>query len=266
MLPRSRLAARRDARFPADPDRRCGTGPGAAQATTVRYHAAERRMERDDQAQDAPVRHAVAACRRARPIPRPARARRRSTRSASFVFPDSRPRRGAVQHGARRPRLFAHLQSDVRRARGAHRRARRRRRRDRHGERPGGAASRDRHAAWARARTSSRRARSTAARTTCSTTRCRASASRRRSSIRATSTPGARRSGPTTRLLFGETLGNPGLDVLDIPRVAALAHEHGLPLLVDSTFTTPYLMQPFDARRRSRLSTRRPSSCPATAS
>src|SRR5436309_11595446 len=51
---------------------------------------------------------------------------------------------------------------------------------------------------------------------------------------------------PATRLLFGETLGNPGLDVLDIPRVAALAHEHGLPLLVDSTFTTPYLMRPFE--------------------
>ncbi|HET7032947.1 MAG TPA: O-acetylhomoserine aminocarboxypropyltransferase [Casimicrobiaceae bacterium] len=49
----------------------------------------------------------------------------------------------------------------------------------------------------------------------------------------------------TTRLLFGETLGNPGLDVLDIPRVAEVAHENGLPLLVDSTFTTPYLMQPF---------------------
>jgi len=47
-----------------------------------------------------------------------------------------------------------------------------------------------------------------------------------------------------TRLVFGETLGNPGLDVLDIPRVAALAHEHGLPLLVDSTFTTPCLIQP----------------------
>ena len=47
-----------------------------------------------------------------------------------------------------------------------------------------------------------------------------------------------------TRLLFGETLGNPGLDVLDVPAVSALAHEHGLPLLVDSTFTTPYLMQP----------------------
>src|SRR6186713_1816254 len=50
---------------------------------------------------------------------------------------------------------------------------------------------------------------------------------------------------PETRLLFGETLGNPGLDVLDIPRVATLAHENGLPLLVDSTFTTPYLMRPF---------------------
>jgi O-acetylhomoserine (thiol)-lyase len=51
---------------------------------------------------------------------------------------------------------------------------------------------------------------------------------------------------PTTRLLFGETLGNPGLEVLDVPRVAALAHECGLPLLVDSTFTTPYLMRPFE--------------------
>jgi len=50
---------------------------------------------------------------------------------------------------------------------------------------------------------------------------------------------------PETRLFFGETLGNPGLDVLDVPRIADLAHGHGLPLLVDSTFTTPYLMQPF---------------------
>ena len=55
-----------------------------------------------------------------------------------------------------------------------------------------------------------------------------------------------RRSDPNTRLVFGETLGNPGLDVLDIPRVAEVAHAAGLPLLVDSTFTTPYLMRPFD--------------------
>ena len=51
---------------------------------------------------------------------------------------------------------------------------------------------------------------------------------------------------PETRLLFGETLGNPGLDVLDIAAVSAIAHEAGLPLLVDSTFTPPWLLKPFD--------------------
>ena len=51
---------------------------------------------------------------------------------------------------------------------------------------------------------------------------------------------------PNTRLLFGETVGNPGLEVLDIPAVAQIAHDAGLPLLVDSTFTTPYLLKPFD--------------------
>ena len=48
-----------------------------------------------------------------------------------------------------------------------------------------------------------------------------------------------------TKLLFGETLGNPGLDVLDISAVAAIAHEAKIPLLVDATFTTPYLLKPF---------------------
>ena len=51
---------------------------------------------------------------------------------------------------------------------------------------------------------------------------------------------------PETRLLFGETLGNPGLEVLNIPEVAAIAHQNGLPLMIDSTFTTPYLCRPFD--------------------
>jgi O-acetylhomoserine (thiol)-lyase len=51
---------------------------------------------------------------------------------------------------------------------------------------------------------------------------------------------------PNTRLVFGETLGNPGLDVLDIPKVSDVAHDAGLPLMVDSTFTTPYLMRPFE--------------------
>jgi O-acetylhomoserine (thiol)-lyase len=49
---------------------------------------------------------------------------------------------------------------------------------------------------------------------------------------------------PDTKLLFGETVGNPGLDVLDIPTVSQIAHDAKLPLLVDSTFTTPYLQQP----------------------
>jgi O-acetylhomoserine (thiol)-lyase len=51
---------------------------------------------------------------------------------------------------------------------------------------------------------------------------------------------------PNTKVLFAETLGNPGLDVLDIPAVAAIAHEQGIPLMVDATFTTPWLLRPFD--------------------
>ena len=51
---------------------------------------------------------------------------------------------------------------------------------------------------------------------------------------------------PNTKLLFGETVGNPGLDVLDIPVVSQIAHDAGVPLLVDSTLTTPYLMKPLD--------------------
>ena len=49
-----------------------------------------------------------------------------------------------------------------------------------------------------------------------------------------------------TKLVFGEVLGNPGLEVLDIPKIAAVAHAHGLPLLVDATFATPYLCRPID--------------------
>ena len=49
-----------------------------------------------------------------------------------------------------------------------------------------------------------------------------------------------------TRLLFGETLGNPGIDVLNIPAIAEIAHAAKIPLLVDATFTTPYLMKPFE--------------------
>jgi O-acetylhomoserine (thiol)-lyase len=51
---------------------------------------------------------------------------------------------------------------------------------------------------------------------------------------------------PETRLLLGESLGNPGMDVLDIPAVAAIAHQAGLPLLVDATLATPWLQRPIE--------------------
>jgi O-acetylhomoserine (thiol)-lyase len=49
---------------------------------------------------------------------------------------------------------------------------------------------------------------------------------------------------PNTKLFFGETVGNPGLDVLDIPTISQIAHDAGVPLLVDSTLTSPWLMRP----------------------
>src|SRR3954447_16926522 len=51
---------------------------------------------------------------------------------------------------------------------------------------------------------------------------------------------------PETRLVFAEVIGNPGLEVLDLPAVARVAHAAGLPLMIDSTFTTPYLCRPFE--------------------
>lgn len=51
---------------------------------------------------------------------------------------------------------------------------------------------------------------------------------------------------PNTRLVIGETIGNPGLEVLDIPAVAAIAHDAKIPLLIDNTFATPYLSRPIE--------------------
>ncbi len=48
-----------------------------------------------------------------------------------------------------------------------------------------------------------------------------------------------------TKAIFAETVGNPRLDTLDIQAVADIAHEHGIPLILDNTLPTPYLMQPF---------------------
>ena len=51
---------------------------------------------------------------------------------------------------------------------------------------------------------------------------------------------------PNTKLFFGETVGNPGMDVLDIPTISALAHDNDVPLMVDATLTPPWLMKPLD--------------------
>jgi len=51
---------------------------------------------------------------------------------------------------------------------------------------------------------------------------------------------------PNTKVLFGETIGNPGGNVLDIAGVADIAHAHGAPLMIDSTFATPYLCRPIE--------------------
>lgn len=51
---------------------------------------------------------------------------------------------------------------------------------------------------------------------------------------------------PNTKAIFGETLANPALAVLDLERWAAVAHRNGLPLIVDNTFPTPYLCRPFE--------------------
>jgi O-acetylhomoserine (thiol)-lyase len=51
---------------------------------------------------------------------------------------------------------------------------------------------------------------------------------------------------PETRLLFAETIGNPGLEIADIACLAEIAHAAGIPLMIDSTFATPYLCRPLD--------------------
>ncbi len=51
---------------------------------------------------------------------------------------------------------------------------------------------------------------------------------------------------PNTKLLYAETLGNPNSDVIDLEAIAKIAHTHGLPLIVDNTFATPYLLRPIE--------------------
>ena len=49
-----------------------------------------------------------------------------------------------------------------------------------------------------------------------------------------------------TRLIFGETLGNPGLEIMDLPAISEIAHAAGIPVMIDNTFATPWLFRPFE--------------------
>lgn len=51
---------------------------------------------------------------------------------------------------------------------------------------------------------------------------------------------------PNTKLLYAESMGNPNADVIDLDAIAAIAHKHGIPFIVDSTFATPYLLRPIE--------------------
>lgn len=51
---------------------------------------------------------------------------------------------------------------------------------------------------------------------------------------------------PNTKLLYAETLGNPNSDVIDLEAISAIAHRHGIPLIVDNTFATPFLLRPIE--------------------
>ena len=51
---------------------------------------------------------------------------------------------------------------------------------------------------------------------------------------------------PNTKAVYLETLGNPNSDIPDIDAIAAIAHKHGLPLVIDNTFGTPYLIRPIE--------------------
>lgn len=51
---------------------------------------------------------------------------------------------------------------------------------------------------------------------------------------------------PNTKLIYAETLGNPNADVINIEEISAVAHKHGIPLIVDNTFATPYLLRPIE--------------------
>ena len=167
--------------------------------------------------------------------------------TTSYAFRDTEHAAAPVRARRAGQHLHADHEPDPGRAGAARRRARGRRRRRRVRLRAGRRRPSRSSTSPRPATTSSPAPRSTAAPTTCSTTRCRSWASRSafvddpddldawRAAIR-----------PNTKLLFAETLGNPRGNVLDVRAVADVAHEAGVPLIVDNTVPTPYLLRPIE--------------------
>ena len=185
--------------------------------------------------------------RRHQPRPDHRRPRAADLRDHRLPVPRHPARRRPVRAGRARQHLHADHEPDAGRARaargvpggwcrGAGGRLRPGRRR------------RSRSSTWPRpATTSSRPRRCTAAPTTCCTTRCRSSGI----TVSFVEDPDDAEAWQAlvqdnTKAFFAETIGNPKGDILDIETVAGVAHRNGVPLIVDNTIATPYLIRPFE--------------------
>ena len=158
-----------------------------------------------------------------------------------------RPRGAALRAAGVREHLHPDHEPDHGRLREADRRPRGRRRGPRHRERPGRPVPRALHDPARTATTSSRRATSTAAPTTSSRSPSRASASARSSSRATIPADFAKAIDARTRALYVETIGNPRFNVPDFEALAKIAHDNGIPLVVDNTFgAAGYLSRPID--------------------
>ena len=163
--------------------------------------------------------------------------------TTSYVFDDADHAAGLFNLERAGHIYTPHFQSDDGGAGRAAGGARRRRRRRLHGERHGGDASRHRHAA--ERRRSYRRVRFALWRHINLLTHTLPRFGITTSFVKPRDLDGLRAAiGERTRLVIAETIGNPGLEVLDIPKVAEIAHAAGIPLLIDNTFATPYLCRP----------------------
>ena len=165
--------------------------------------------------------------------------------TTSYVFEDTDHAAEPLRPPALRQHLHPDHEPDHRRLRGADRRARRRRRRAGGRQRPGGPVHRAGHPA--RGRRPDRRRQHALRRHLHPVRHHPAPLGHRRVFVDPDDPENFRRAiTPRTKVLYGETIGNPRINVLDIAAVAEIAHEAGVPLMIDNTFATPYLCRPIE--------------------